>query len=263
MVLRGETTAATHWRRRRPLGYGGDERYRSYDGEVRARPRLVAVAARRSAPRSRSAIGGWLVYDNVRDQIDANEPVTVDNYTGILEENAVNLIAATGSSPVRRLPNADVEPSYVFQQEPEPGTRAAEGQHRHRSSSRRASRRSRVPSLVGKSRDAAVAELTSADLEADRGRGQLRPPVGHRHRAGPAPGHRARRGLVGADQRLEGTEAGRRPERRRLELRRRGRPAAVGRVHGRARRRRERPPRRRGRRPEPARATRPRRGARP
>src|SRR4249919_947656 len=34
MVLRGESTAATT-AKPRPVGYGGDERYRSYDGEVR------------------------------------------------------------------------------------------------------------------------------------------------------------------------------------------------------------------------------------
>ena len=54
-------------------------------------------------------IGAWLFYDNVRDQIDANEPVAVNEYRGILERLAVRQIVAGGFEPnVRRLPNGDV-----------------------------------------------------------------------------------------------------------------------------------------------------------
>ena len=164
MVLRGETTAATTVRPV-PAGFGGDERYRSYEGEVRTGrawwPWLVALGAA-------VALGviGWFVYDDVRDRIDANEPIAVDNYTGILEENAVDLIVGDGfEAKVVRRPNGDVQPRYVFQQEPEPGTRLPKdsivtvlvsiGKPKVT-----------VPFVVGKSRDTAVTELTQRDLDA-------------------------------------------------------------------------------------------------
>jgi serine/threonine-protein kinase len=164
MVLRGESTAATTVQPR-PVGYGGDERYRSYDGEVRTGrawwPWLIAAAAAIAL-----GIGGWLVYDSIRDQIDANEPVTVDNYTGILEEKAVALIDGDGfDARVRRLPNADVEQGYAYQQEPDPGTQLQKGSIVTVLVSS-GKPKVTVPSLVGKSRDAAVAELTTRRLEA-------------------------------------------------------------------------------------------------
>src|SRR5262245_29256771 len=166
MVLRGETTAATAVAvGARPAGYGGDERYRSYDGEVRRGrawwPWLLALGAAIAI-----GIAGWLFYDNVQDEIDANEPIAVDNYSGILEAKAVDLIIDDGFEPrVRRLPNAETQPGYVFDQEPDPGTRlpkesivtilVSSGKPKVT-----------VPSVVGKSRDTAVAELTTRGLEA-------------------------------------------------------------------------------------------------
>ena len=112
---------------RPPAGYGGDERYRSYEGEVRRGrawwPWLLALGAAIAI-----GIGAWLFYDNVQDELDANEPVIVDNYEGILEENAVDLIRGDGFEPkVIRLPNGEVEPKYVFEQEPAPGTGLPKG----------------------------------------------------------------------------------------------------------------------------------------
>ena len=128
MVLRGETTAATAVAPPvRPAGVGGDERYRSYEGEVRRGrawwPWLIALGAALAV-----GIGGWLFYDNVRDQIDANEPVAVDDYKGILEQKAVAAIVDDGFDPnVRRLPNGDVQKGYVFEQEPVAGSRQPKG----------------------------------------------------------------------------------------------------------------------------------------
>ena len=164
MVLRGETTAATTVQSR-PVGFGGEERYRTYDGEVRTGrawwPWLLALGAAIVV-----GIGGWLLYDNVQDKIDANEPIAVDNYSGILETRAVDLIVRDGFEPrVRRLPNADARPGYVYEQEPEPGTRlpkdsivtvlVSSGKPKIT-----------VPSVVGRSRDTAVKELTTRGLDA-------------------------------------------------------------------------------------------------
>ncbi len=163
MVLRGESTAETSVQPR-PAGYGGDERCRAYEGQVKTGrawwPWLVAAAAAIAL-----GIGGWLLYDNIRDQIDANEPVAVNLYTGILEKKAVALIDADGfEDNVRRLPNADVQPGYVYQQDPEQGTKQPRGSIVTILVSS-GKPKVTVPSLVGKSRDAAVAELTRLQLE--------------------------------------------------------------------------------------------------
>jgi serine/threonine-protein kinase len=165
MVLRGESTAETSVQPR-PGGYGGDERYRAYEGQVKTGrawwPWLVAAAAAIAL-----GIGGWLLYDNIRDQIDANEPVAVNLYTGILEKKAVALIDADGfEDNVRRLPNADVQPGYVYQQDPEQGTKQPRGSIVTILVSS-GKPKVTVPSLVGKSRDAAVAELTRLQLESN------------------------------------------------------------------------------------------------
>jgi beta-lactam-binding protein with PASTA domain len=164
MVLRGESTAATTVQPR-PAGYGGDERYRSYEGQVKTGrawwPWLLAAGVAIAL-----GVGGWLLYANIRDQIDANEPVAVGLYTGILEKNAVALIDQDGFQPnVRRLPNDKVQPGYVYQQDPDAGTKqpkdslvtilVSSGKPKVT-----------VPSLVGQSRDAAVAELTQRGLVA-------------------------------------------------------------------------------------------------
>jgi serine/threonine-protein kinase len=166
MVLRGETTAATAVAvGARPAGYGGDERYRSYDGEVRRGrpwwPWLLALGAAIVI-----GIAGWLLYDNVQDEIDANEPVAVDNYSGILESKAVELIVDDGFEPrVRRLPNAETQPGYVYEQEPEPGTRQPKGSLVTILVSS-GKPKVTMPSVVGKSRDTAVKELTNRQLDA-------------------------------------------------------------------------------------------------
>jgi eukaryotic-like serine/threonine-protein kinase len=164
MVLRGETTAATAVAAR-PAGLGGNERYRSYDGEVRTGrawwPWLLALGAAIAL-----AIGAWLFYDSVQSELDANEPVAVDNYSGILESKAVDLIVDDGFEPrVRRLPNAQTQPGYVYQQEPEPGIRQPKGSLVTILVSS-GKPKVTVPSVVGKSRDTAVKELTERDLDA-------------------------------------------------------------------------------------------------
>ena len=164
MVLRGESTAATALA---PAGrYGGDERYRSYEGEVRRGrawwPWLLALGVAIAL-----GVGAWLFYDNVQNELDANEPVAVENYEGILEELAVAAINSDGFEPrVRRLPNGDVERGYVYEQEPSAGSSQPRGSLVTILVSS-GKRKISVPSLVGESRDAAVAELTNAGLDAD------------------------------------------------------------------------------------------------
>jgi len=166
MVLRGETTAATSVvGRRATTAYAGDERYRAYDAEVRRGraiwPWLLVLAAAIAL-----GIGGWLLYDNVQDELDRAETFAVDNYEGLVEKNAVELVLGDGFEVnVRRLSNGEVEKGKVYDQEPDPGTRLPRGSIVTLLVSR-GKPVVTVPSLVGRSRDTAVKELTTLGLDA-------------------------------------------------------------------------------------------------
>ena len=250
-----------------PAGAGGLRRRRALPLLRRRGARRARRGGRgcsRSASRSRSAIAGWFVYDDVRDRIDANEPVAVDNYTGILEQNAVDLIVGDGfEAKVVRRPNADVQPRYVFEQEPEPGTRLPKGSIVTILVSTGKPKVS-VPFVVGKSRDTAVAELTQRDLEATVRRGQL----GAASRGSSPPRTRARARCSSRARRCGSTSRrgrSRSPSRassarptssRRPSSSRPASPSAAWTS-------RATEPAGDRRHPEPARATRPRRAARP
>jgi len=164
MVMRGETTAVTTVGTRAPASaYGGNERYRAYDGEVRKTrnwwPWLIALGLAIVL-----GIGGFLLYDNIQDRLDENKPVTVDNYTGLLETKAVELIRGAGfEENVQRVPSTEVEKGYVIEQDPSPGTKMAKGSKVTIKVSTGKPEVS-VPPLVGKSRDDAVKELTVLGL---------------------------------------------------------------------------------------------------
>lgn len=164
MVMRGETTAVTTVTPHAPASaYGGDERYRAYNGEVRKTrswwPWLLAAGVALVL-----GIGGYFLYDNVQDRLDENKPVTVDNYTGILESKAVELIRGAGfEENIQRVPSADVEKQYVIEQDPSPGTKMAKGSKVTIQVSTGKPEVS-VPTLVGKSRDDAVKELSVLGL---------------------------------------------------------------------------------------------------
>lgn len=167
MVLRGETTAVTAVvapTRPAAAGGNGDERYRAYDGEVRARrpwwPWLLALGAALAL-----GIGGYFVWDGLQDRIDANEPVAVDNYEGLIEAKAVELIRADGFEElVQRQPNGEIEEGYVYAQEPAAGTRLPKGSIVTVVVST-GKPKVTVPPLVGKTRDEAVQELTALGLD--------------------------------------------------------------------------------------------------
>jgi eukaryotic-like serine/threonine-protein kinase len=164
MVMRGETTAATTVGARVAPSYGGNERYRAYDGEVRKSrswwPWLLGVGLALAI-----GVGGFLVYNSVQGRLDANKPVAVDNYTGLLEKKAVALIRKDGfEARVRRVSSADVDKGFVSKQEPSPGTHQPKGNIVTIEVST-GKPQVTVPTLVGKSRDAAVQELTALGLQ--------------------------------------------------------------------------------------------------
>jgi beta-lactam-binding protein with PASTA domain len=150
---------------RRTVDYGGAERYRAYDAAVaRERawwPWLLALAAILAL-----GIAGYFFYDYVGDRLDEAEPVAVEQYTGLEEINAVNLIRGVGLEPkVIRLPNDNTPKGVVFEQEPIEGTklerdsivviRVSSGKPKVK-----------VPAVVGSSRDEAVEVLARLGLDA-------------------------------------------------------------------------------------------------
>ncbi len=167
MVLAGATAATTVGGappRRAGGGYGGDERYRAYDGPVsRGRgvwPWLLALGAILAL-----ATAGWFLYDRVQDQIDSSKPVAVGDYRGIKEALAVAGITDDGfEARVTREPNAEIEEGYVFEQQPEPGTRLGQGSLVTITVST-GKPEVLVPNVVGKTEAEAVAEIIKANLE--------------------------------------------------------------------------------------------------
>jgi beta-lactam-binding protein with PASTA domain len=145
--------------------YGGGERYRAYDGPpVRRRsvwPWLLGLGALVAI-----ATGGWFLYDNVQRQINDNKPLRVQQYTGILESRAVNLIIDDGFEPnVRRVPNGSQPVGIVFEQSPVEGT----GLERGGMVTILVSTGKKtvvVPDVVGAQLTEAVATLTKAGLVA-------------------------------------------------------------------------------------------------
>jgi serine/threonine-protein kinase len=144
--------------------YGGDERYRAYDAPVRHRsiwPWLLGIGAVIAL-----AVGGWFLYDNVQNQIEDSQPLVVQQYTGILESKAVDLIIQNGFEPkVRRLPNADQPEGIVYDQSPTEGTSLAKGGIVEILVST-GKKTVNVPDVVGQQLTDAVATLTRAGLNA-------------------------------------------------------------------------------------------------
>ena len=111
------------------------------------------------------AVGALAGYGQIRDRLHAAEPVPVDNYEGILESRAVELIRADGfEEQVRRLPNADVDEGYVFDQEPDPGAKLPPNSTVTILVSA-GDPEVTAPPLVGMTRDQAVAALAEVGLE--------------------------------------------------------------------------------------------------
>ena len=173
MVLAGagalDATAAT--RVAAPLGgasggtYGGEERYRAYDGPpVRRRsiwPWLLGIGAVLAV-----AVGGWFLYDNVQHQIDEEQAarraaVHRDHREQGRQPDPRGRIRAH----VRRVPNGDQPVGIVFDQSPVEGTGLAKGGIVTILVST-GKKTVSVPDVVGKQLTDAVATLTRAGLNA-------------------------------------------------------------------------------------------------
>jgi serine/threonine-protein kinase len=152
-------TAATMVRSARPqVG-----RYYEYD-EVPPRrrqlwPWLLGLGALLAA-----IVGGFFAWDRIQDQLDAARPVVVQDFVGIRELNAVQQIRSSGLEPeVRRVPDAETEKGFVFEQDPNPGNRIDRGNIVTILVSA-GKPLTRVPTVVGETEAEALQAMSDADL---------------------------------------------------------------------------------------------------
>ena len=249
--------AARRPRRRRcgrvPAGFGGDERYRSYDGEVRTGPRVVAVAARASASRSRSAIARLVrlrrrARPDRRERAGRGRQLHGDPRAERRRPDRRRRVRGQGRPAAERRRAAGVRLPAGARARARACRRTASSP----SSSRRASRRSACPFSSGSRATTAVAELTQRDLEATVVEVDSEQPSRDRHRRRtrvPAPCSSRARPCGSTSRRARSRSPSRASSARPTSSRR---PSSSGRLHGRARGRRERPARRHRRHPEPA-----------
>jgi eukaryotic-like serine/threonine-protein kinase len=138
-------------------------RYYEYDEAPRSRsiwPWLLALLLLVGA-----LTGGWFAWQELQDQLSAAEPVAVPDVEGVAEQLAVDDIREAGLKElVQREPNADTQEGIVFEQDPQPGERIERGNFVTIIVSS-GPPKTRVPNVVGQSRDAAVATLVDAGLE--------------------------------------------------------------------------------------------------
>jgi serine/threonine-protein kinase len=112
-----------------------------------------------------AGVAGWLAYQQIQDELTSSRGVAVDEYVGLREPDAVAQILAAGLKPdVKRRPNASVEETFVFDQNPNPGDRLEKGNSVTIEVSS-GKPMTTVPDVRGKSRDEAVGALAEAGLK--------------------------------------------------------------------------------------------------
>ena len=158
------TDAITATRSGAPTAYTPG-RYYEYDETRRRRsiwPWLLVAGVLALA-----LVGGVFAYQQLQDQFSAAEAVTVPDVEGLQESLAVQNIVDAGLEPnVRRQPDSDVARGLVVSQDPETPQRVDPGTFVTIIVSS-GKPKVRVPNLVGRSRDEAVAELSDANLRAN------------------------------------------------------------------------------------------------
>jgi serine/threonine-protein kinase len=160
-VVTPTPTAVTQLRQTIP--YAPPAAYYDYD-EPRRRafwPWLLALLFVAAA-----VVGGYFLYNQIQQQLSGAKSVRVELYKGLREINAVEKIRAAGLVPnVIRQPNATVAETYVFRQDPQPGTTVNKGNQVtvYVSSGKP---QVTVPDVTGKQVTDAISRLKDAQLNA-------------------------------------------------------------------------------------------------
>jgi serine/threonine-protein kinase len=140
-------------------------RYYEYDEPPRRRsvwPWLLALLLVAGA-----LVGGWFVYQGFQDQLSQAKPVAVPDVVGVPEQLAVRQIRdADLKELIVRQEDEEAKKGLVFKQDPQPGDRTDRGNFVTIYVSE-GKPKTRVPNVVGKSRDEAVADLVGAKLKAN------------------------------------------------------------------------------------------------
>jgi beta-lactam-binding protein with PASTA domain len=112
------------------------------------------------------AIGGWLIYDTVKDQLASEAPIAVPYVNGLREANARNTLTDHGLTvKANHLSNPDVEEGLVFDQNPDAGTKVAKNTRVVIDVST-GKPQVTIPNVVGEDQTEAVKKLTEANLDA-------------------------------------------------------------------------------------------------
>ena len=140
-------------------------RYYEYDEPARRRsfwPWLLALLLVAGA-----LVGGWFAYQELQSQLSETKPVAVPDVKGLPERLAVRQINDAGLVElIIRATDDAAKLGNVFKQDPQPGEKIERGNYVTITVSQ-GKPKTRVPNVVGKSRDEAVAELVGAKLKAN------------------------------------------------------------------------------------------------
>jgi beta-lactam-binding protein with PASTA domain len=111
-------------------------------------------------------VGGVLLFDPIRDQLQGTETVAVPYVVGLQQAQAETQLRDEGlQARIRRVSNSDVEEGVVFKQSPKAGERLEPGSVVLLDVSS-GKPEVEIPNVVGETRDRAVAELTRVGLDA-------------------------------------------------------------------------------------------------
>jgi serine/threonine-protein kinase len=110
-------------------------------------------------------VGGAIAYDQIRDELNASEPVAVPNLVGSLEQAAISQLEDRGlQHEVVNEPTTEQPEGFVFRQDPQPGTRIDPQTGVVKVYVSEGKPQVEVPDVVGRSRDDAVSALTQLGL---------------------------------------------------------------------------------------------------
>ena len=112
-------------------------------------------------------VGGWFAYQEFQEQLSSTKPVAVPDVEGTAERLAVRDIREAGLKElIVREPHEEAKVGIVFRQDPPPGDRIERGNFVTIYVSQGLPK-TRVPDVVGRSRDDAVAAISDAGLKAN------------------------------------------------------------------------------------------------